>query len=301
MRTLRTAIAAAVLLLRLAAAEAALVDVCAGPDRLDAASQDRMLRFSAVVKNELERSNHRLALIARSGLDLRRFGVRYTHAGISLRDSGRTPWSVRQLYYACDQDRPRIFDQGISGFLFGLDDPAGGFISLVLLPAAAEADLERSARDDRLALQLLGSRYSPNAYPYGDHYQNCNQWLAELLAAAWSRPEANRPMPRRAAQDWLHAHGYRPARFDFAFPPPRWLSAVVPLARVDDHPAEDLDQMQLQVSLPSSIEAFVRYRHPQAERIELCRSGERIVVRRGWTPLSDECRPEAGDQVVMLD
>ena len=125
-----------------------------------------MLRFSAVVKTELERSDHRVALIARSGLDLRRFGVRYTHAGVSLRNGGRTAWSVRQLYYACDEDRPLVFDQGISGFLFGLDDPSGGFISLVLLPAAAEADLERSAMDDRLAVQLLGARYSPNAYPY---------------------------------------------------------------------------------------------------------------------------------------
>src|SRR4051812_19073160 len=49
---------------------------------LSAAQQDKLLRFGAVIKAELEKSGRSLALISRSGLDLSRFGVRYSHAGL---------------------------------------------------------------------------------------------------------------------------------------------------------------------------------------------------------------------------
>src|SRR5215470_13398506 len=71
---------------------------------MSAPQQARLLRFAALIKQELDASGEAVALIARSGLDLSRFGLRYSHAGVSLKASG-TPWSVRQLYYACDEQR----------------------------------------------------------------------------------------------------------------------------------------------------------------------------------------------------
>ena len=122
-------------------AQAAALRFCDQPADLSAAEKDRIFRFSAIVKAQLDQSGHRLALISRSGLDLQRFGVRYSHSGISLRDSANTRWSVRQLYFACDEKKPRVFDQGMSGFLLGLENPSVGYISLVLLPNEAESEL----------------------------------------------------------------------------------------------------------------------------------------------------------------
>ena len=34
-----------------------------------------------------------------------------------------------------------------------------------------------------LAVGLLAANYSANAYAYGLHFENCNQWLVELLAS----------------------------------------------------------------------------------------------------------------------
>jgi hypothetical protein len=45
----------------------------------------------------------------------------------------------------------------------------------------------------------------------------------------------------------------------------------------------------------------VRERLPGAQRIELCHDERQIVIRRGWTPIGDGCRAEAGDQVLALD
>jgi hypothetical protein len=183
-RLLRRALAAGAAALWATAAPAAALRYCDRPAEASPAEQDRLLRVGALIKAELEASGQRVALIARSGLDLRRFGVRYSHAGVSLQASPNTPWSVRQLYYACDERRPRLFDQGLAGFLLGVDDPALGYISIVLLPAADSAALERAALDNARALSLLGGTYSANAHPWSLRYQNCNQWLAELLALA---------------------------------------------------------------------------------------------------------------------
>ncbi|MBC7941363.1 MAG: DUF2145 domain-containing protein [Chitinophagaceae bacterium] len=276
---------------------------CDPPTPISAHQQDRLLRFAAIIKTELDASGRRLALMSRSGLDLARFGQRYSHTGVSLKASGNTPWSVRQLYYACDEGRPKIFDQGISGFLVGSDDPSLGYISVVLLPPASGDPLEQAALDDRLALRLLGTRYSANAHAFSDTYQNCNQWVAELLALAWG-PDiaaATDRNPRGQAQRWLKVQGYEPTVFDVGNRALMWLGNLIPWLHADDHPAEDLDRALYRVSMPASIEAFVQAAVPGAERLEFCHHGPRVVLRRGWAPIAAGCEPGAQDQVTWLD
>ena len=274
---------------------------CDAGTQLSAEQRDRLLRFAAVVKDELARSGARAALIARSGLDLRRVGQRYSHAGLTLRASPESPWAVRQLYYACDEKAPRLFDQGMSAFLMGTDDAAVGYVSIVFLPEAEAAALERSALDNRQALALLGASYSANAYPFSTRHQNCNQWLVELLASSWNpAPDDDPTAPRERAQRWLRDEGYTPTRFEFGARPVLWLAAVVPWLHLDDHPAEDLERNRLAVSMPESIEAFVRARVPRAERLEICHDSRRAVLRRGWEPIADGCRPGPGDEVRPL-
>jgi hypothetical protein len=267
---------------------------------MTATQQDRLLRFAAVVKGELDASGQSLALISRNGTDLHRFGLRYSHAGLSLRQNTNGPWSVRQLYYACDERRPRLFDQGLSGFLFGTDSPDLGYISIVLLPREQADSLERTALDNALDLRLLAARYSANAYPYSVRYQNCNQWVAELLATAWA-PLADGEDLRPRAQAWLEAQGYAPDPIQVGS---HWLMALapfVPMVHVDDHPIDDQYALHFRTSLPVSLEHFLHDRMPRAQRIELCHDTHRVVVHRGWDDLPDGCIPGGGDRVVELD
>jgi Uncharacterized protein conserved in bacteria len=78
-------------------------------------------------------------------------------------------------------------------------------------------------------------------------------------------------------------------------------ATFVPHVHLDDHPQEDIFAMQLKVSLPSTVETFVRDRQPDSERIEICYADKRIVVHRGWTPIADGCEPAEEDRVVSLD
>lgn len=283
-----------------AVGHASLVRTCDAPERLSPAQKDTLLRFGGIVKDELEKSGQRVALIARSGLDLSRFSMRYSHAGVSLKASENTPWSVRQLYFACDEQRPRIFDQGMSGFVLGTNEPALGYVSIVFLPNAEADELERAALDNRQALRLLSPAYSANAYPFSLKYQNCNQWLMELLATTWGRLEGDDP-PRAQAQAWLKDQAYAPSVMALGSQPMMWLGVFVPWVHSDDHPAEDTDQALYRVSMPASIETFVRARVPGATRMELCHTDRHVVIRRGWEPIADGCEPGASDTVVTLD
>ena len=253
-----------------------------------------------MIKAELEASGVSLALIARSGLKLGLFGMRYSHAGLTLKASPDTRWAVRQLYFACEEQKPRVFDQGLAAFLLGTDEPALGYISVLTLPPAAAAALEPVALDNRRALALLAGSYSANAYAFGLRYQNCNQWLAELLASAWGMAQPG-AAPRAAAQAWLQAEGFEAAVFQLPARPFLWLTAFSPWLQRDDHPEADLSQALLRVSMPASIEAFVRDRVPGAQRLEFCHTDKHVVVHRGWQPIAEGCVPAPQDTVIALD
>lgn len=287
------------------AVHASSLNYCQQTSEPSAAVQDRLIQVAAIVKQTLDDSGQRLALISRSGLALQRLDQRYSHAGVSLKASPNTPWSIRQLYYACDAQRPKIFDQGMSGFVLGAEDPAEGYLSIVLLPPEAAAALEKAALDERLATQLLSPNYSANAYAFGLRYQNCNQWLAELLAAAWGAIAPD-PSPdveanlRMQAQKWLQAEGYAPSVLRVGWQPLMWLARQLPWLHSDDHPNVDLAAAQFRVSMPKSIESFVRARWQDAKRVEVCYTESQVVVRHGWEPIADGCAPVEGDEIHPL-
>jgi len=295
-------LAAALLAAATAAAPraSAALRFCDRPEPPTAQQQSRLLQFVAIARRELEGSGDAVALVSRSGIDLRRFRLRYSHAGVSLRASSNAPWSVRQLYFACDERRPRLYDEGLAGFVFGTDDPRAGYLSIVWLPRDAANRLESAVLDNARALRLLAADYSANAYPFSVRYQNCNQWLLEMLAAAWGElPDDERL--REHAQAWLSAQRYEPASIEVGSHAVMFAGQFVPWIHLDDHPEADRYALRLRTSVPGSIEAFVHARYPTARRVELCHDAQRVVVRRGWEPLADGCRPGPGDTVIVLD
>lgn len=290
-------LALAGLLLAAAPAWSASLRYCDRALDLSPLQQDRLFRWGGVVRQGLEAADTPVALVSRSGLDLRRFGQRYSHAGLALRGSRNGAWSVRQLYFACDEGRPRLFDQGLSGFLLGIDDVEVGYLSVVTLPAEAAGALAAAALDNPTALGLLQGRYSANAYAWGLDYQNCNQWVAELMAAAWGAVGASRAQ----AQRWLRQEDYVPTPVQVDSPWVRWAAWFVPYLHQLDHPAQARQAHRYDVTLPSALEAFVHRRYPDARRTEVCHRDGRIVVHHGWTPLAEGCQPGPGDEVIELE
>lgn len=274
---------------------------CDRGGEVPATEQDRQLQVVAVARRELVASGVDAALVSRSGTDLSRFQLQYSHSGLALKDSRNSPWSVRQLYYACDESRARLYDQGLAGFLLSAGKTAPIRLAIVTLPGEAGSRLAARALDNRLALGLLSPRYSASAYAFATRYQNCNQWVAELMGFAWQPREDDASTPDRAqAQRALRALGYDPTPVVVPSHAVMFAAQFVPLIHSDDHPLDDLYAMRLKVSTPAALEAFVQQRVPQAQRIELCATGGEIVVRRGWEPLPPDCRAAPGDEILPV-
>ena len=307
------ALASALALPGLAQAEAASARYCDGSAPLTAAQQDRLLRVADLLRSELLASDSAVALVARSGLDLARFGLRHSHAGIGLRDAPAGAWAVRQLFYACDEQRPRLFDQGLPGFVSGVHDPEVGFVSALLLPdGPAARALARSVLDTPRMQALLAGRYNAVAYPWATHSQNCNQWVVEALADAWASAtgadtdaadtDATTTLPsaRTRAQRWLNDAGYQPLRVQGLTHGLVFLAGFMPLLNLQEHPQDDRFALQLQVSVPASIDTFVRQRLPAARVLQLCFTAQQAVLRHGDAPLPSDCRAQPGDRVLPL-
>ena len=300
-RACRLALAAGLLTMSMAA-QALSFEICDRPKDPGADQRDVMLRFGALVREELVASGQDVVLIARSGLDLRRLDVRYSHEAVALKDNDDKPWSVRELYYSCEDHQPRVFDEGLSGFLMGTDDPATSYISLVFLPPDRAAPLRATAVDKHHALGVLGASYSANAYPFSTRHQNCNQWVMELLADAWGAPGAGPDAGARPrAQAWMRAQGYLPTVFTASAHPMTWLADLVPWLANDDHPPDEVAHNRYNVSMPSAIETFVQAKAAGATRVELCHAGRHVVIHAGWTDIAPGCVEQPGDKVIELE
>ncbi|HEY1394854.1 DUF2145 domain-containing protein [Roseateles sp.] len=276
---------------------------CDRGNEVSATEQDRQLQVVAIARRALEASGASAALVSRSGTDLSRFDLRYSHSGIALKDSRNSPWSVRQLYYACDESKAKLYDQGLAGFLLSAGRTEPIRLSIVTWPEREGARLAAAALDNRRALALLSPRYSASAYAFSTRYQNCNQWVAELMGFAWAPRDGNdagETPARQQAQRWLKDLGYDPAPVVVPSHAVMFAAQFVPLIHSDDHPIDDLYAMRLKVSTPAALEAFAHRLVPDAQRVEFCATGSTIVVRRGWEPLPADCRAAEGDEVLPL-
>ena len=301
-----TAITACAATVAFAPAQAESLSWCNRQTEYPAPVQDRLLQVAAVLRAELDAayriSGQQVALVARSGQALELLGHRYSHAGLSLQGNTQTPWAVRQLYFACDEQRPRLFDEGLARFVTGNHNPSLGHLLLLLPPPEAATPLVNTALNDTVALELLSPHYSANAHAWSTAYQNCNQWVAELLATAW----APAPPPpgldaRTRAQAQLRAQGYQPSVIRTPGLPMALGAAFWPGFHTTDHPTNDLSAGQFQVSMPKALADWVMQQWPSTQSIEVCHTEHHLLLRRNGQPLSTTCDAQTNDEVVKFN
>ncbi|MEO9063859.1 MAG: DUF2145 domain-containing protein [Burkholderiaceae bacterium] len=203
----------------------------------------------------LEASGAEVALIARAGQDLTRYGLRYSHMGFVWCDHPDGRWTVVHELNACGSAESSLFDQGLGNFF--LDDPFR-YEALIVIP-----DVESQ---HRLATMLAGDmpqrmhepHYNVIAFPFSTRYQNSNQWALELMATAMSRdfPIAD----RASAQTWLKAAGYRPTTLEI--PALTRLGGRLFKANVafDDHPFDRRMAGRIDAVSVESVLDFLRAR-----------------------------------------
>jgi hypothetical protein len=150
----------------------------------------------------LDASGTRVAILARAGQDLSRYGLRWSHIGIAYRHSAG--WRVLHKLNACGSATASLYRQGLGEFF--LDDPHRYEAAFVVLAPPLAAQIADALTDNRRIGTLDTPAYSMVAYAWGQSYQQSNQWAIETLASL-AEPGANN---RERAQAWLRFKGYQP-------------------------------------------------------------------------------------------
>jgi len=164
------------------------------------------LNLAQATARQLDASGAQVAVLARAGQDLSKYGLKWSHLGFVYKDTTQEPavWRVMHKLNHCGTDHAALYRQGLGEFF--LDNPHRYEAAFaVLKPELQQALLPLLADNARVA-RFNERRYSMVAYAFGTTYQQSNQWVLETLAGA----AAPGIVSRRAAQDWLKSQGYEP-------------------------------------------------------------------------------------------
>jgi hypothetical protein len=222
----------------------------------------KALLLAKQAHDALEESGAEVALIARVGQDLSKYGLRYSHLGFVLRDRARGVWSVYHELNHCGTAESGLYREGLGNFF--LDDMFA-YETLVLVPGGdARRRLAEVLASD-LPERLHGLPYNMVAYAFSTRYQNSNQWVLEVLAGALATEP--RPQTREQAQAWLKSAGFRPITVEIDAL--TRLGARMFRANVafDDHPFDRRMAGQIDTVTVESVIRFVEERDPQAKKL----------------------------------
>lgn len=213
-------------------------------------------RLALEVNKKLNRVNPRVALLARSGTNLDKYGLHYSHVAFVVRDyPGQTgKWTVLHLLNECGTSRSSIYTQGLMNFfmdnLYRLD------YQITLLDTATQDRLYQTILSQE-ARKMHDQRYNILAYPFSIRYQNSNQWVLEVIGASMN---AGSKSSRVAVQHDLLRTGYKPSVIPVgAFSRMGASLASSPVA-FDDHPESERRRNRFSTVTVDSVINYLKHR-----------------------------------------
>jgi hypothetical protein len=256
---LRPVLLAAALALPQLAPQLAHAGQPCGDEPLSAAEVVKSMELARKTYAALEASGASVALLARAGQDLGKYGLRYSHLGIVVRDHPAGRWTVVHDLNGCGSASSDLYNEGVGNFF--LTDLYRHEAAIVVPGPAAQARLA-SLMAGRTPRRMHEPHYNMLSYVYSTRYQNSNQWVLELLAAAGAAP--GQVETRSEAQAWLQRAHYDPGTVEI--PAAVRLGARMFRANVafDDHPFERRMAGHIDTVNADALIRFVRARDAQA-------------------------------------
>lgn len=197
----------------------------------DPQSVSRGLTLAERTRSALDASGASVVLLARSGQDLSKYGLRYSHLGWAYKGANGQ-WLIVHKLNTCGSADASIYRQGLGEFF--LDDPFRFETAWVVPTTDLQTRLLPLLQDNAKVATLHTKAYSIVSYVWATRYQQSNQWALELLAQAMDADIRS----REQAQAWLRYKNYQPSvlRIDAL----TRLGGRISSANVafDDHPNE---------------------------------------------------------------
>ena len=153
----------------------------------------------------LEQSDAPVALLARSGTDLGKYGLHYSHVAFVVRDHPDGRWTVVHLLNRCGTDHSSLYAQGLVNFF--LDDLVNQDARIVWLQPQVATRLAALLQSPQL-FALHNPHYNVIARFDSSRTQNSTAWVLDVLDAA-RLPESSL-VTRADAQALERREGFRP-------------------------------------------------------------------------------------------
>lgn len=151
---------------------------------------------------QLEKNNAPVALVARHGTDLKKYGLHYSHVGFVVRDHPDGRWTVLHLLNECGSSRSSIYVQGLVNFF--LDDLQNKDARIVWLKPELSERLSRLLKSNAATL-VFDPDYNIIARYDSRQHQNSTSWVVDMLAAAQLPTARTRSCTGIAKSAGLHA------------------------------------------------------------------------------------------------
>lgn len=222
------------------------------------------LELALKTKKALDASGAQVALIARVGVDLSKYNLRYSHLGFVWRDHPEGRWLLIHELNECGTASSALFNEGLGNFF--LDD-LFAYETMVMIPSAATQERIVALLAAGRVTSFHDAHYNMVAFPFSTQYQNSNQWALETLASAFSIENPIRT--REQAQAWLKLSGYAPTTLEI--PTLTRLGARMFKANVafDDHPMDRRMAGHIDTVTVESVDRFLKSRDPQTRDVVL--------------------------------
>lgn len=200
-----------------------------------------------------------VAILARGGQDLSRYGLRHSHLAFAVREDDGS-WRTVHLLNHCKSPHSTLYREGLSNFI----GETGTHTDLrvgVPTPALRAALKTMLTAPGIQAKALHEPRYSVVAYPFSAEYQNSNQWVLEVLAAAIAQSRDGTLLVRRAqVQAWLKEQRYEPSALHIGVGKRLGARFFAANAATTDHPASERISGNYSVVTVESVFDFLQKR-----------------------------------------
>lgn len=229
---------------------------------MDAQKTSNVFNVASRFQTLLNSGTQKVAIIARRGQDLEKYGITFSHAAFAVRD--KDGWAVYHNLNVCGTDRSQLYEQGLAEFF--ADDLIDNEVAVTIPEPWLQDRLVQLLTDERERHRMHEARYSAVAYPYSRKYQNSNGWILETYARAAADTLLN---DREDAQYWLRKNQYIPSVLNLG--PMIRLGGRMFKANVafDDHPSELRWNDKITVHTGDDVMRFVAKNglpQPQCER-----------------------------------
>lgn len=207
------------------------------------------------VNDRISETDAKVLVIGRVGQDLSKYGLRYSHLGYAYRTDSTQPWRITELLNLCGTTESDLWRDGIANFF--LDD-MHAYDALVLVPPPELQTKLLTLLQDAARMEALhGKTYSLTAYPFSTKYQNSNQWVLEVLAAA----NTDTIKTREQAQAWLKKNGYQPTELKIGTLTRLGGRMFKANIAFDDHPDELRYNSRIRTITVDSFVQFIKKRN----------------------------------------